>query len=54
MMGDARDANSMVTRLIDFLESAGITGVMTSLTEAGGRLEATEVGISSIMDTWLL
>jgi len=53
-VGDARDANSMVTRLIDFLKSAGITGVMTSLTEAGGRSEATELGISSIMDTWLL
>ncbi len=54
MAGDARDVNSMLTRLIDFLKSASITSVMTSLSVAGGRLEATEVGIYSSMDTWLL
>ena len=44
----------MVTRLIDFLKSRGITAFVTSLTGAGEPIEETEVGISSLMDTWIL
>ena len=42
-------------RLIDFLKEQGITGVFTSLTADGAMaLADTELGISSLMDTWLL
>lgn len=42
-------------RLIDFLKAAGITSVFTSLTTDGGVTpEDSQVGVSSLMDTWLL
>ena len=52
--GNTRDVNAMITRLIDFLKTRGITAFMTYLTEGGGQLEATNVAISSIIDVWLL
>ena len=51
--GTVRDATAMLTRLIDFLKSRQITAVLTCLT-GQDELEATEVGVSSIIDTWLL
>jgi circadian clock protein KaiC len=51
--GTLRDAHALLTRLFDFLKGLGITGVYTSL--AGERgVDATDVGISSIIDTWLV
>jgi circadian clock protein KaiC len=44
----------MLTRLIDFLKSHGITALFTSLTAGGESLEQTDVGVSSLIDTWLL
>ena len=42
-------------RLIDFLKEQGITGVFTSLTADGAlALADTQLGISSLMDTWLM
>ena len=52
--GNAREVNSMLTLLIDFLKTEGITAFFTVLTENSGRLEATDVGISSLIDTWML
>ncbi len=52
--GNAREVNAMLTRLVDFLKTRLITAFLTCLTEAGGRLESTEVAISSIIDLWLL
>jgi circadian clock protein KaiC len=52
--GVLRDATTMLTRLIDFLKMEQITAVLTSLTSGGEQLEETEVGISSLIDTWLL
>jgi circadian clock protein KaiC len=46
--------NSMLTRLIDFLKTRGITTLFTSLTEGGANTEQTAVGISSLIDTWLV
>ena len=44
----------MLTRLIDLLKMRQTTGLFTSLTSgANHNLEQSEVGISSIMDTWL-
>jgi circadian clock protein KaiC len=34
--------------------NAGVTTIFTSLTSGGEVLEQTEVGVSSLMDTWLL
>jgi circadian clock protein KaiC len=50
---NARGVNAMLTRLVDFLKIRKITGFMTYLTEGGTTLEATNIGISSILDVWL-
>jgi len=53
-IGSEMEAKAMLTRLVDFLKSRGITALFTSLTSGAGNMEMTEVGISSLMDTWLL
>jgi circadian clock protein KaiC len=52
--GDKDEVNAMLTRLIDYLKSRQVTAFFTSLTTGGQVKEATDVGISSLMDTWLL
>jgi len=49
-----RETNAMLVRLFDFLKMEGITGVYTNLTEPDGSLEQTQVGVSSLIDTWIL
>jgi circadian clock protein KaiC len=49
-----REVEAMLTRLIDFLKQRQITALFVSLTTAGSYAEQTEVGISSLIDTWLL
>jgi len=53
-IGTNQEIKSMFTRLVDFLKGDGITSLFTSLTSGGGYEEATEVGISSVIDTWIL
>jgi circadian clock protein KaiC len=53
-VGDDIETKSMLTRLIDFFKTRQITGMFTSLTSPGGNLEDSEVGVSSLMDVWLL
>jgi circadian clock protein KaiC len=48
------EVKSMLTRMVDFLKTAQITAIFTSLTAGGGTLEANEADVSSLMDTWLL
>ena len=48
------EVKSMLSRLIDYLKMKGITAFCSDLTTVGGSLERTEVGIPSLMDTWLL
>jgi circadian clock protein KaiC len=48
------EVKSMLSRLIDYLKLKEITAFYTDLTAAGGSLQHTEVGISSLIDTWLL
>ena len=48
------DVKKMLTHLLDQLKVRGVTTLFTSLTASGNSLEATEVGISSLTDTWLL
>jgi circadian clock protein KaiC len=53
-VGTTVDVRAMLTRVIDFLKTRGITGVFTSLTSTTTSLEHTESMISSLMDTWIL
>jgi len=54
-MGSTTEVNSMLVRLIDYLKSENITAMFTGLTSGHQtNLEATEVGISSLIDTWLV
>ncbi len=54
VIGNQNEVRSMLTRLVDFLKTAGITAMFTDLTAGGFALEATGVDVSSLMDTWLL
>ena len=49
-----KDVYSMLVRLMDYLKSRQITSVFTNLTQNGEALERTDVGISSLTDTWIL
>jgi circadian clock protein KaiC len=53
--GSVTEVRSMLLRMVDFLKSQKITALFTSLaTQGSNSLEETEIGVSSIMDTWLL
>jgi circadian clock protein KaiC len=52
--GSALDAQAMLLRLIDFLKARQITAMFTHLTSGGSAAEATDMGVSSLIDTWLL
>jgi circadian clock protein KaiC len=52
--GNVHQTHSMLLRVVDFLKLRGITAVYTSIAEGGSSVEATNVSISSIIDTWLL
>jgi circadian clock protein KaiC len=47
-----KDVHSMLMRLMDFLKERGVTSVFTSLSTVGEIAES-EVGISSLIDTWV-
>jgi circadian clock protein KaiC len=53
-VGDAAEIKAMLTRLIDFMKNQGITSIYNSLTSGSSAPEQSEVGISSLMDAWLL
>ncbi|MFA6224462.1 MAG: circadian clock protein KaiC [Desulfomonilaceae bacterium] len=52
--GSNFEIKEMLLRLVDFLKSNGITSLFTDLIRGGIVLEKTDVGMSSLMDTWLL
>jgi circadian clock protein KaiC len=52
-VGNQEEVKAMLMRLIDFFKAQQITALFTSLTH-GFDLEATDVAVSSLMDTWLL
>jgi circadian clock protein KaiC len=52
--GNEIQVKSFLMRLIDFLKTRQITTLLTCLNAGGNPLEQTDVGISSLMDTWLL
>ncbi len=51
---DERDVHAMLIRLVDFLKSRQITLLFTNLTTGNNAKETTDMGISSVIDTWLL
>jgi len=53
-VSDQQEVKAMLTRMIDFLKNQGITALFTSLTPGGETTEQSELGVSSLMDTWLL
>src|SRR5262249_51715989 len=53
-VADGADVQATMTRLVDHLKVKGITALMTSLTRGRSEREATDIAISSIVDTWLL
>jgi circadian clock protein KaiC len=53
-VGNESEVKSALMRLIDNLKTKQVTAFFTSLTTDSSNLEHTEMGISSLMDTWLL
>ncbi len=53
-IGGRFDISAMLIRLVDFLKANYITGLFLYLSSGGSVLEATESGMSSVMDTWIL
>lgn len=51
--GEGLEVQAMLLRIVDYLKSNGITGVFTHLTHEQGQAK-TDVGLSSLMDAWLL
>jgi len=55
VVGDeAYEIKTMLMRIVDFLKAKQITALFTSLTLAENNKESSDVGISSLIDTWLL
>ena len=54
LLGSELEVKLMLARLIDVMKSRQITVVFTSLTDTGGPPERTDVGVSSLMDVWML
>ena len=48
------EVNSMVMRLIDYLKGKNITAVLTHLIPGSGTAQDIQVGVSSLIDTWIL
>ncbi len=51
---DALEVQSMMLRMVDFLKSNGITAVFTHLMHSQDGTAETDVGLSSLMDAWIL
>ncbi|MGH9686098.1 MAG: circadian clock protein KaiC [Candidatus Acidiferrales bacterium] len=52
--GSELEAKSMLMRLIDFLKTNGITALFVDLTSRSEDLESTDIGVSSLADSWIL
>jgi circadian clock protein KaiC len=53
--GSQREIQSMVTRMIDLLKSRRVTGFFTSLVSSTAQnYTSGEVGVSSLIDTWIV
>jgi len=55
IVGDkGNEIKTMLMRIVDFLKLNQITALLISLTSSDTALESSDVGISSLIDTWLL
>jgi len=52
--GELHDSHLLAVRVIDFLKSRGVTVLMSNLAHGGTSIEATNMALSSLVDTWLL
>jgi circadian clock protein KaiC len=53
-VGTSVEVRAMLARLIDLMKGGRMTALFTSLTADEAYPEATDIGISSFMDTWLV
>jgi circadian clock protein KaiC len=53
-LGDSLEVKSMLTRLLDYLKGRQITSIFNTLVEGGHSELQSEVGVSSLMDSWIL
>ena len=55
VVGDKEsEVKTMIMRIVDFLKANQITALFASLTTNDNSLESSDVGISSLIDTWIL
>jgi circadian clock protein KaiC len=52
-LGTFNEIRATLTRLIDYLKKSQITAVLTELRSLSGDSEYVEVGVASIMDSWI-
>ncbi len=52
--GTDDEINAMLMRLIDFLKGRNITSLFTHLIHGGNLADDLDVGVSSLMDTWII
>ena len=52
--GDRQEVQAMLLRMVDYLKNRGITAVFTHLAHTQGGTVATDAGLSSLMDAWIL
>jgi circadian clock protein KaiC len=53
-LGTEAETKAMLTRIIDFFKVQHITALFTCLTGGETFIESTVIGVSSLMDAWLL
>ena len=53
-IGSLLEVKSMLSRLLDFIKGLEITALATSLTSGDGTSYQTDVGVSSLMDVWMV
>lgn len=52
-MATPAQVKSFLMRLVDLLKTSQITSLFTYLTDTEGVMERTDIGMSSLMDTWI-
>ena len=53
-VGSPKEVKSMVSRLMNYLKTKGITALFNDLSKGGKTMPDTEVDTLSLMDTWIL
>ncbi|KWT78287.1 circadian clock protein KaiC [Candidatus Magnetominusculus xianensis] len=53
-IGSNDEVKILMMRLVDLMKSRNITSIYTTLTAQGEFIDNTDIGISSLMDTWIV